>query len=83
MASADTAVMITIEAVTAADAEWAAERDAPFDEVWKEYSERNSLGRLPTADEIAWAVTLLLEPEADVMHGGVLHLDGGGLSGIA
>jgi NAD(P)-dependent dehydrogenase (short-subunit alcohol dehydrogenase family) len=61
----------------------AAERDAPFDEVWKEYSERNSLGRLPTADEIAWAVTLLLEPEADVMHGGVLHLDGGGLSGIA
>jgi hypothetical protein len=27
-------------------------------------------------------VTLLLEPEAEVMHGGVLHLDGGGLSGI-
>ena len=60
----------------------AAERGTAFAEVWAEYSQRNSLGRLPTADEIAWAVTLLLEPEAEVMHGGVLHLDGGGLSGI-
>ena len=60
----------------------AAERGAAFEQVWAEYSHRNSLGRLPTADEIAWAVTLLLEPEAEVMHGGVLHLDGGGLSGI-
>jgi len=59
----------------------AAERGVPVTAVWEEYSQRNSLGRLPTADEIAWAVTLLLEPEADVMHGGVLHLDGGGLSG--
>ena len=57
------------------------ERGVPFATVWEEYAQRNSLGRLPTADEIAWAVTLLLEPEADVMHGGVLHLDGGGLSG--
>jgi NAD(P)-dependent dehydrogenase (short-subunit alcohol dehydrogenase family) len=60
----------------------AAERGTTFEQVWAEYSQRNSLGRLPTADEIAWAVTLLLEPEAGVMHGGVLHLDGGGLSGI-
>ncbi len=61
----------------------AAERDVPFEAVWTEYSQRNSLGRLPTADEIAWAVTMLLDPEAAVMHGGVLHLDGGGLSGIS
>jgi len=60
----------------------AAERGVPAGEVWQEYEQRNSLGRLPTADEIAWAVTLLLEPEADVMHGGVLHLDAGGLGGI-
>jgi len=60
----------------------AAERGVPPEQVWREYEQRTSLGRLPTADEIAWAVTLLLEPEADVMHGGVLHLDGGGLSGI-
>jgi NAD(P)-dependent dehydrogenase (short-subunit alcohol dehydrogenase family) len=60
----------------------AAERGVPASEVWQEYEQRTSLGRLPTAGEIAWAVTLLLDPEADVMHGGVLHLDGGGLSGI-
>jgi NAD(P)-dependent dehydrogenase (short-subunit alcohol dehydrogenase family) len=60
----------------------AQERGEPFDEVWQGYADRTSLGRLPTADEIAWAVSLLLEPEADVMHGGVLHLDGGGLAGI-
>ncbi len=61
----------------------AAERDLSFEAVWAQYAQRNSLGRLPTADEIAWAVTLLLDPEAAVMHGGVLHLDGGGLSGIS
>jgi NAD(P)-dependent dehydrogenase (short-subunit alcohol dehydrogenase family) len=60
----------------------AAERGVPADEVWREYEQRNSLGRLPTAGEIAWAVTLLLDPEAAVMHGGVIHLDGGGISGI-
>ena len=31
---------------------------------------------------IAWAVTMLLDPEADIMHGGVLKLDAGGLNGI-
>jgi NAD(P)-dependent dehydrogenase (short-subunit alcohol dehydrogenase family) len=60
----------------------AAERGVPADEVWQEYEQRNSLGRLPTAHEITWAVTLLLDPEATVMHGGVIHLDGGGMSGI-
>ena len=60
----------------------AEERGVPFEEAWQEYIDRNSLGRLPTPDEIAWAVTMLLEPEADVMHGGVLKLDAGGLRGI-
>ncbi len=59
----------------------AAERGAPFEEVWAEYLAQNSLGRLPTVDEIAWAVTMLLDPEADILHGGVLHLDAGGLRG--
>jgi len=61
----------------------AEERGAAFDEVWAEYSARNSLGRLPTVDEIAWAVEMLLSPEAVIMHGSVLHLDAGGLHGIA
>jgi NAD(P)-dependent dehydrogenase (short-subunit alcohol dehydrogenase family) len=60
----------------------AAERGVPAEEVWQEYEQRTSLGRLPTAEEVAWAVTVLLDPEAAVMHGGVLHLDGGGLNGI-
>jgi NAD(P)-dependent dehydrogenase (short-subunit alcohol dehydrogenase family) len=60
----------------------AAESGRPYDEVWASYTSANSLGRLPTADEIAWGVTLLLDPEADVMHGGVLYLDAGGHRGI-
>jgi NAD(P)-dependent dehydrogenase (short-subunit alcohol dehydrogenase family) len=61
----------------------AAERGVSFDEVWAEYAALNSLGRLPTPEEIAWAVTMLLDPAADIMHGGVLHLDAGGLRGPA
>lgn len=60
----------------------AEERGITFDEAWQGYLDRTSLGRLPTADEIAWAVTMLLEPEADIMHGGVLNLDAGLLKGI-
>jgi hypothetical protein len=60
----------------------AEERGVPFDEAWQGYRDRTSLGRLPTAGEIAWAVTLLLEPEADIMHGGVLNLNAGLLEGI-
>jgi NAD(P)-dependent dehydrogenase (short-subunit alcohol dehydrogenase family) len=58
------------------------ERGVPFDEVWRGYLEHNSLGRLPTVAEIAWAVELLLAPEADVLHGGVITLDAGGARGV-
>lgn len=50
--------------------------------MWQGYLDANSLGRLPTADEIAWAVALLLEPQADLLHGSVLTLDAGGHRGI-
>ena len=60
----------------------AAERDQPFDQVWASYVAENSLGRLPTADEVAWGVTVLLDPEADLLHGSVLYLDAGGHRGI-
>ena len=43
---------------------------------------QNSLGRLPTADELAWAVEMLLAPEAGILHGSVLYLDAGGHRGI-
>ncbi|MGH3436177.1 MAG: SDR family NAD(P)-dependent oxidoreductase [Sciscionella sp.] len=60
----------------------AKERNQPLDEVWAGYVAGNSLGRLPTVDEIAWAVTVLLDPEADLLHGGVLSLDAGGHRGM-
>jgi NAD(P)-dependent dehydrogenase (short-subunit alcohol dehydrogenase family) len=61
----------------------AAERGVEFAEVYEEYVEQTSLKRLGTIEEVVWAVMLLLEPQADVMHGGVLHLDAGGLRGIS
>ena len=60
----------------------AAERGQPFDEVWATYAAENSLGRLPTAAEVAWGVTVLLDPEADLLHGSVMYLDAGGHRGI-
>src|SRR3954467_12730530 len=56
----------------------AAERGITVEEQGASYAAGTSLGRLPTPDQIAWAVTMLLDPEADVLHGGVLHLDAGG-----
>jgi NAD(P)-dependent dehydrogenase (short-subunit alcohol dehydrogenase family) len=58
------------------------ERGVTVDEVWREYEARTSLGRLPTVDEVVWAVEQLLAPEADIMHGTVTHLDAGGLRGV-
>jgi NAD(P)-dependent dehydrogenase (short-subunit alcohol dehydrogenase family) len=60
----------------------ASERGVDFETLWAEYAAHNSLGRLPTVDEIVWAVEMLLAPEAAIMHGSVLHLDAGGLRGI-
>lgn len=60
----------------------AAEKGIGVEEQWASYAAGTSLGRLPTVDQIAWAVTLLLDPEADAMHGGVLHLDAGGQRSI-
>lgn len=60
----------------------AAEQGRSFEEVWAEYEAQTSLGRMPTPTEVAWGVTLLLDPRADVMHGGVMRLDAGGTKGI-
>jgi NAD(P)-dependent dehydrogenase (short-subunit alcohol dehydrogenase family) len=56
----------------------AAEKGISVEEQWATYAAGTSLGRLPTLGEVAWAVTMLLDPEASVMHGGVIHLDAGG-----
>jgi len=39
-------------------------------------------GRLPTAADVAWAVTLLLDPSASVMTGSMLGLDAGARRGL-
>jgi NAD(P)-dependent dehydrogenase (short-subunit alcohol dehydrogenase family) len=59
----------------------ATQRGVAADEVWQQYVAEATLGRLPTADEIAWAVEVLLDPEADLMHGSVLYLDAGSHNG--
>jgi NAD(P)-dependent dehydrogenase (short-subunit alcohol dehydrogenase family) len=53
------------------------ERGVDFDAVMQTYLDKTSLGRLPTLDEIAWVIDVLLAPEADVLHGSVIKLDCG------
>ncbi|MEP9394887.1 SDR family oxidoreductase [Gordonia sp. VNK1] len=52
------------------------------EEIWARYRAKTTLGRLPTLDEIAWVVEMLLAPEADVLHGAVLTADGGVRHGL-
>lgn len=52
------------------------------DEIWERYRAKTTLGRLPTLDEIAWLVEMLLAPQADVLHGAVLTADGGVRHGV-
>lgn len=60
----------------------AQERGVGTDEVLETYTSRTSLGRLPTAEEIAWMVETLLAPEASALHGAVLTMDGGVRHGL-
>lgn len=68
-----------LRSFTAAEA---AETGRDPEEIWARFAAKTTLGRLPTLDEIAWAVDMLLAPEADVLHGCVLNLDGGIRHGI-
>jgi NAD(P)-dependent dehydrogenase (short-subunit alcohol dehydrogenase family) len=60
----------------------AAESGRDEAEVFGDYAAKTSLGRLPTADEVAWLVEMLLAPEAAALHGSVLSPDGGAHRGI-
>jgi NAD(P)-dependent dehydrogenase (short-subunit alcohol dehydrogenase family) len=62
----------------------AARRDdgATAEQVLDEYRSGSPLGRLTTVDEVAWAVGLLLDPEASALHGATLSLDLGRRRGI-
>ena len=55
---------------------------ASTEQVLDDYRAASPLGRLTTIDEVAWAVDLLLAPEAGALHGSTLSLDAGRRRGI-
>jgi NAD(P)-dependent dehydrogenase (short-subunit alcohol dehydrogenase family) len=55
---------------------------ATAEQVLDEYRSGSPLGRLTTIDEVAWAVGILLAPEASALHGSTLSLDLGRRRGI-
>lgn len=60
----------------------AASRGVTVDTVLDEMRAESSLRTLTTLDQVAWAVTLLLAPEADAMTGSTLMLDSGRRKGL-
>lgn len=57
-------------------------RGVPVEQVLAERAAESPLGRLVTPGEVAWAVAMLLAPEADALHGSTLSLDAGARKGI-
>lgn len=57
-------------------------RGVSLDEVRAEMSAEYASGRMPSAADVAWAITTLLDPSAFVMHGSTMFLDGGVRRGI-
>ena len=57
-------------------------RGVPVDEVLAERAAESPLGRLVTPAEVAWAVAILLAPEAGALDGSALSLDVGARRGI-
>jgi len=60
----------------------AEQRHCSAEDVLDEMRAESSLGILSTPEQIAWAVTLLLAPEADAMTGSSLMLDAGRRRGL-
>lgn len=60
----------------------AEQRGCSTDKVLDEMRAESSLGILSTPEQIAWAVSLLLAPEADAMTGSSLMLDAGRRRGL-
>ena len=60
----------------------AGERGMTPEDVLREFRSGSPLGRLTSPEQVAWAVALLLDDEADALTGSVLALDAGGRSGI-
>lgn len=63
-------------------AEAAAQRGIDVEDVLEDYRRHSPRGVLTSLDDVAWAVTQLLDPEAAALHGSTLALDGGARRGI-
>jgi len=63
-------------------ADRAALRGISVDEVLAEMLADSSIGRFTTPEQVAWAVAMLLDPEADSMTGSSLMLDSGRRRGL-
>jgi NAD(P)-dependent dehydrogenase (short-subunit alcohol dehydrogenase family) len=57
-------------------------RGVSVETVLDEYRSHSPLGRMTTVDQVSWAVTQLLAPEADALHGATLAMDGGARRGL-
>lgn len=60
----------------------AAQRGVDVSTVLAERAAESPLGRFVTPEQVAWAVALLLAPEADALHGSTLGLDMGSRRGL-
>lgn len=60
----------------------AEQRGVSIDEVLEELKEESSIGAFTSPEQVAWAVTMLLDPEADAMTGSTLMLDSGRRRGL-
>lgn len=60
----------------------AEQRGCTTDEVLDELRAESSLGALTSPEQVAWAITLLLDREADAMTGSALMLDAGRRRGL-
>lgn len=63
-------------------ADRAAQRGITVEDVLGEMLEESSIGRFTTPEQVAWAVSVLLAPEADAMTGSSLMLDSGRRRGL-
>ena len=57
-------------------------RGVSIETVLGEYRSQTPLGRLTTVDQVGWAVTQLLAPEASALHGATLAMDAGARRGL-
>lgn len=54
----------------------------PLDEEYEEMRGESAIGSFTTPEQVAWAVSMLLAPEADALAGSTLGLDSGRRKGI-